>query len=128
MSCARVGVIRQQALIACALALAGAPTTFAQRSAPPARGLSLDQIRGVMRANAGAFNNCLMAASRNGKPLDGPFLYQITVDKAGRVTSAHPFQPSAVPAFDRCIIAVLRRAKFPGGPASFDAPLVFEAS
>jgi len=92
------------------------------------RGLSLEQIRGVMRANAVAFDACLRAATRHGKQLHGPFLYDIEVDKHGKVTSARPFQPSAVAAFDKCIIGVLKRAKFPGGPATVEAPLVFDPS
>jgi hypothetical protein len=96
--------------------------------AEPSRGLSLEQIRGVMRANARAFNACLDAATRHHKELHGPFVYQIEVDRTGRVTSARPYQPSPVPAFDRCITGVLKRARFPGGPASVEAPLVFESS
>ena len=105
-------------------ALLGAGTASAERS----RGLSLEQIRGVMRANAGAFNACLNAATRHGRELHGPFVYQIEVDKKGKVTSARPYQPSPVPAFDRCIIGVLARARFPGGPASVEAPLVFDGT
>jgi len=92
------------------------------------KGLSLEQIRGVMRAHAAAFNACLTAATRNGKSLHGPFLYDIEVDKHGKVTAVRPFQPSAVAAFDRCVTGVLLRAKFPGGPASVEAPLVFDPS
>ena len=92
------------------------------------KGLSLEQIRGVMRAHAAAFNACLTAATRQGKPLHGPFLYEIEVDKNGKVSSAHPYQPSPVASFDKCIIGVIKRAKFPGGPASVEAPLVFDPS
>lgn len=91
------------------------------------KGLSLEEIRGVMRANAGAFNACLTSATRGHPELHGPFLYEIEVDKRGKVTSAHPYAPSAVTAFDRCVVAVLRRAKFPGGPAHVETPLVFDA-
>jgi hypothetical protein len=92
------------------------------------RGLSLEQIRGVMRAHAEAFNACLTAVNRGGKQLHGPFVYQIEVDKKGKVTSARPYQPSAAAAFDRCITGVLKRTKFPGGPASVETPLVFDPS
>ena len=110
--------------LACAgLAVATVTTAaWAERT----KGLSLEQIRGVMRANAAAFEACLRTASRGGKPLHGPFLYQIDVDRSGKVTAARPFQPSPVPAFDRCITGVLKRARFPGGPASVEAPLVFD--
>jgi hypothetical protein len=98
--------------------------------ADPSRGLSLEQIRGVMRANARAFNACLLGAnrgvSRRDKQLHGPFVYQIQVDRKGKVLSARPYQPSGNVAFDRCVTGVLLRAKFPGGPASVDTPLVFE--
>jgi outer membrane biosynthesis protein TonB len=94
----------------------------------PSRGLSLEQIRGVMRANAAAFNACFTAASRRNKELHGPFLYQIEVDNKGKVTSARPYQPSSVPSFDRCIIGVIKRARFPGGPANVEAPIVFADS
>lgn len=114
-----------------ALALAGlavatgvATTAAAQRF----KGLSLEQIRGVMHANAGAFSACLRSASKRGKELHGPFLYQIEVDKKGKVIAARPYQSSAVPAFDKCVIAVIKRARFPGGPAIVEAPLVFETS
>lgn len=96
--------------------------------AAPSKGLSLEQIRTVMRANATAFNTCLTAATQRNKQLHGPFLYQIEVDKTGKVLSAHPYQPSSAPSFDRCIIGVLKRAKFPGGPASVETPLVFESN
>ncbi|MEO7732986.1 MAG: hypothetical protein ABIY55_18635 [Kofleriaceae bacterium] len=91
------------------------------------KGLSLEEIRGVMRANAVAFNACLTGATRGHKELHGPFLYQIEVDKRGNVSSAHPYAPSAVAAFDTCVVAVLKRAKFPGGPAHVETPLVFDA-
>jgi hypothetical protein len=91
------------------------------------KGLGLEEIRGVMRANAAAFNACLTSATRGNKELHGPFLYQIEVDKRGKVTSAHPYAPSAVAAFDKCVVAVLKRAKFPGGPAHVETPLVFDA-
>jgi hypothetical protein len=94
--------------------------------ADPSKGLSLEEIRGVTRSNAGAFNACLTAATRHNKQLHGPFLYQIEVDKKGTVTSAHPYQPSAVASFDKCVTAVIKRARFPGGPASVEAPLVFD--
>lgn len=100
----------------------------ATASAAPSKGLSLEQIRGVMRAHARDFNACLAASSRRNKPLHGPFLYQIDVDGHGKVTAARPFQPSGVAAFDRCVTGVLLRARFPGGPASVETPLVFEAS
>lgn len=92
------------------------------------RGLSLEQIRGVMRAHARAFNACLTAATRRDRPLHGPFVYQIEVDSQGKVSSARPYQPSGVAAFDRCITGVLLRARFPGGPASVETPLVFDPS
>jgi outer membrane biosynthesis protein TonB len=95
-------------------------------SAAPSRGLSLEQIRGVMRSNARAFNACLAGASRRNKPLHGPFVYQIQVDRNGKVLSARPYQPSGNVAFDRCVTGVLMHAKFPGGPASVETPLVFD--
>jgi TonB family protein len=115
------------------IALAGwalASVVAATAGAAPSqgRGLSLEQIRGVMRANVAAFNACLTAATRGHKQLHGPFVYQIDVDKTGKVTSARPYQPSAMPAFDRCITAVIKRARFPGGPASVEAPIAFDAS
>jgi hypothetical protein len=110
------------AAVLAALALGAAPA-----AATPSKGLSLEQIRSVMRANARAFNACLTAATRHAKQLHGPFLYQIEVDKKGKVTSARPYQPSSVAAFDRCITGVLLHAKFPGGPASVETPLVFDA-
>ena len=98
-----------------ALALAGlaivtlvAPPASAQRS----KGLSYEQIRNVMRAHAGAFNACHAAATRQDKQLHGPFLYQIEVDKNGKVVSARPYQPTSVASFDRCIAAVIKRARF----------------
>ena len=100
----------------------------ADPSARGAKGLSLEQIRKVMRANAGAFNACLTAATRRDKQLHGPFLYRIEVDDKGKVTSARPYQPSSVASFDRCIAGVLKRATFPGGPANVETPIVFEPS
>jgi len=114
-----------------ALALASLAVTAAVAApgwAQPAKGLSLEQIRGVMRANVAAFNACLSAATRRDRRFHGPFLYQIEVDKKGKVTSAHPYQPSSVASFDRCITGVIKRATFPGGPASVEAPIVFEPS
>lgn len=113
--------------IAVALASLAIATIGSAASAERSRGLSLEQIRGVMRANATAFDACLRSATRRAKQLHGPFLYQIEVDKNGRVASARPFQPSALPAFDRCVMAVIKRARFPGGPANVEAPLVFES-
>jgi outer membrane biosynthesis protein TonB len=110
--------------LACASLAVATITTAA--SAERTKGLSLEQIRGVMRAHAAAFDTCLRTAARTGKPLHGPFLYQIDVDKGGKVTGVRPFQPSPVPAFDKCITGVLKRARFPGGPASVEAPLVFD--
>jgi hypothetical protein len=104
--------------------IAGSP---ASAVAALSKGLSLEEIRGVMRANAGAFNACLTSATRGHPEIHGPFLYQIEVDKRGKVTSAHPYALSAVAAFDRCVVAVLKRAKFPGGPAHVETPLVFDA-
>jgi outer membrane biosynthesis protein TonB len=92
------------------------------------RGLSLEQIRGVMRAHATEFNTCYIAAHRHNRQLQGPFVYQIEVDRKGKVTSARPYQPSGVVSFDRCITDVLLHARFPGGPASVEAPLVFDPS
>jgi outer membrane biosynthesis protein TonB len=111
-------------LVAWALASVVATTAAAE----PSRGLSLEQIRGVMRANVAAFNACLTAATRSHKQLHGPFLYQIEVDKKGKVTSARPYQPSALPSFDKCISGVIKRARFPGGPASVEAPIAFDPS
>ena len=114
-----------------ALVLVGLAVTCAATAAVAAertRGLSLEQIRTVMRANARAFNACLRTATRGGRELHGPFLYQIEVDKEGKVTAARPYAPSAVAAFDKCITGVLKRARFPGGPASVEAPLVFDPS
>jgi outer membrane biosynthesis protein TonB len=112
------------ALVGWALASVVAATV----AAAPSKGLSLEQIRGVMRANVAAFNACLTAATRNHKQLHGPFLYQIEVDKKGKVTSARPYQPSAMPSFDRCITGVIKRARFPGGPASVETPIAFDPS
>jgi hypothetical protein len=111
----------------CAAIVAGLVAgSSASAIAALSKGLSLEEIRRVMRANAVAFNACLTSATRGHKELHGPFLYQIEVDKRGKVTSAHPYAPSAVPAFDTCVVAVLRRATFPGGPAHVEAPLVFD--
>jgi outer membrane biosynthesis protein TonB len=109
------------AVIMVAATVAGAPSPSPSGS----RGLSLEQIRGVMRAHAGAFSACFNASRRN-RQLHGPFVYQIQVDPKGKVTAARPYQPSPVAAFDRCITGVLMRARFPGGPASVETPLVFE--
>jgi TonB family protein len=111
-------------------ALVSVTTVATTAAGERSRGLSLEQIRGVMRANAAAFNACLDAATRR-RPdgqLHGPFLYQIEVDRQGKVTSARPYHPSGVAAFDRCVTAVLKRARFPGGPASVETPLVFDPS
>ncbi|HEX8109085.1 MAG TPA: hypothetical protein VF516_15235 [Kofleriaceae bacterium] len=105
-------------------AAGAAPASQAERP----RGLSLEQIRGVMRAHASEFNACFVAARRHDRQLHGPFVYQIEVDKKGKVTLARPYQPSGVATFDRCVIDVLLRARFPGGPASVETPLVFEPS
>ena len=117
------------------LAIAAAIVPGAASAAPGAerpKGLSLEQIRGVMRAHARAFNACHVAATRaatrGDQPLHGPFVYQIEVDSKGKVTSARPYQPSGVAAFDRCITGVLLRARFPGGPASVETPIVFDPS
>ncbi len=91
-------------------------------------GLSLEQIRNTMQANAHAFTSCLNRTGKQSGKLHGPFLYDIVVDKVGKVTTAHPFAPSAVPAFDRCIVDVLKKVKFPGGPANVETPLVFESN
>jgi outer membrane biosynthesis protein TonB len=117
--------MRVALLLVVGLAWATPVTTAA---AERTKGLSLEQIRGVMRANAAAFNACLRTVTRRGKELHGPFLYQIGVDKDGRVTWARPYQPSAVAAFDKCVTGVLKRARFPGGPANVEAPLVFDPS
>ncbi|HEY0483462.1 MAG TPA: hypothetical protein VGD37_38350 [Kofleriaceae bacterium] len=122
-----------------ALALAGlaafgglaalAPTmVVATAAGDPSRGLSPEQIRGVMRAHSGELTSCLSAATRHKRHLDGPFLYRIAVDRHGKVTSVRPYQPSGVATFDRCITGVLLRARFPGGPANVETPLVFDAS
>jgi hypothetical protein len=113
-----------RAFVALILA-SGVATTVA---AAPSNGLSLEQIRNVMRANAVAFNGCLTAATRRNPPLHGPFLYEIEVDPKGRVTAVRPHHPSEAAAFDKCITGVLKRAKFPGGPAHVEAPLVFDPS
>ena len=91
------------------------------------RGLSLEQIRRVMSAHASEFNACYIAARRHNRQLQGPFVYQIEVDKKGKVSSARPYQPSGVPVFDNCITDVLLHTRFPGGPASVETPLVFDA-
>jgi len=114
------------ALALVSLAVATGLTSTA--AAGLSKGLSLEQIRGVMRAHAAAFNTCLSAVTRRGKPLHGPFVYQIEVDKAGKVVSARPFQPSPVASFDKCIVGVIKRARFPGGPANVETPLVFDPS
>jgi outer membrane biosynthesis protein TonB len=113
------------ALVLASLVLAG---SLPAASADPSKGLSLEQIRNVMRANATAFNACLTAATRHGKQLHGPFVYEIEVDKNGKVMSAHPYQPSPAASFDRCIAAVIKRARFPGGPASVETPIPFDPS
>ena len=113
-----------------ALALASLVLTLevAPASAEHSRGLSLEQIRTVMRANASAFTACLTAATRHNRQFHGPFLYQIEVDKNGKVTSARPYQPSALASFDKCITGVIKRARFPGGPASVEAPIAFAST
>jgi len=113
--------------VAAIAATAAAPWVEASPSAGVSKGLSFEQIRSVMHANASAFNACLVTARRQNAQLHGPFLYDLEIDKRGIVTSARPFAPSPVASFDRCIIAILKRAKFPGGPASIEAPLVFDA-
>ena len=114
--------------IALALASLGLIIGVATASAERSKGLSLEQIRTVMRANAAAFNTCLVAATRNHKQFHGPFLYQIEVDKNGKVTSARPYQPSGLASFDKCITGVIKRARFPGGPASVEAPIAFTST
>jgi outer membrane biosynthesis protein TonB len=113
--------------IAAALAPGAAGAGPGAGGAARPRGLSLEQIRGVMRASASEFKACFAAASRTNRGLHGPFVYQMEVDAKGKVASARPYQPSGVAAFDRCIIAVLLRARFPGGPAHVETPLVFES-
>jgi hypothetical protein len=108
-----------------AAALAAWPSPVASE---PSRGLSLEQIRGVMRAHTTSFNACLAAATRSGRQLQGPFVYHIEVDRHGKVTSARPYHPSDSAAFDRCVTAVLQRARFPGGPAIVEATLPFASS
>jgi TonB family protein len=112
------------ALASWAIVTGAVTTALAQRS----RGLSLEQIRSVMRANSSAFSACHKAAARQRKRLYGPFVYQIEVDQRGKVKSVRPYQPSAVASFDRCVVDVIKRVRFPGGPASVEAPLVFEPS
>ncbi|HEX3757561.1 MAG TPA: hypothetical protein VHW23_02605 [Kofleriaceae bacterium] len=115
-------------LVCLAIAVAFAPgAAGAAPGAVRSRGLSLEQIRGVMRANASEFKACFVAASRHNGGLHGPFVYQIDVDGKGKVTSARPYQPSGVAAFYRCITGVLLRARFPGGPAHVETPIVFES-
>jgi TonB family protein len=123
----------RSAVISLAIAVAIMPAGAAGAAPRPSgaerpRGLSLEQIRGVMRAHASEFNACYSTARRRSWQLQGPFVYQIEVDRKGKVTSARPYQPSGVAAFDRCITDVLLRARFPGGPASVETPLVFEPS
>jgi len=112
--------------LACAGLAVATVTTAA--SAERTRGLSLEQIRGVMRAHALEFTECYIAARRHYRQLQGPFVYQIEVDRKGKVTSARPYQPSGVATFDRCVTEVLQHTHFPGGPASVETPLVFDAS
>lgn len=115
-----------------ALAVPGLAAALAAWASPvaaePSRGLSLEQIRVVMHTHAASFNACLAAATRGGRQLHGPFVYHIEVDKQGKVTSARPYRPSDSAAFDRCATAVLQRARFPGGPATVEAPLPFASS
>jgi outer membrane biosynthesis protein TonB len=118
-------IVRIAATVAAVLCVA--LVGVAPAGAEPSKGLSLTQIRGVMRAHARQFNACLAASSRRSKPLHGPFVYQIEVDRHGKVLSARPYQPSGVVAFDRCVTGVLKQAKFPGGPASVETALVFDA-
>ena len=122
----RIALISLGITAAIAPGVAGAAPGPAGAARP--RGLSLEQIRGVMRAHASEFNTCYIAARRHNRQLQGPFVYQIEVDKKGKVSSARPFQPSGVVAFDRCITDVLLHTRFPGGPASVETPLVFDAS
>lgn len=124
----RIALARSVIAGTAAVLLAWCALRPATAAAERPRGLSLEQIRGVMRAHAHAFNACLDASTRRDRPLHGPFVYQIEVDKAGKVISARPYQPSGVAAFDRCITGVLKRARFPGGPANVETPLVFDAS
>jgi outer membrane biosynthesis protein TonB len=126
-----VGSMRM-AFISLGIAAAIAPGVAGAAPGPSGavrpRGLSLEQIRGVMRAHATEFNTCYIAARRHYRQLQGPFVYQIEVDRKGKVSSARPYQPSGVTSFDRCITDVLLHARFPGGPASVEAPLVFDPS
>lgn len=121
----------RSAVISLAIAMAIAPGTAGaapgSSGAARPRGLSLEQIRGVIRAHASEFNLCYVAARRHSRQLQGPFVYQIEVDRRGKVSSARPYQPSGVAVFDHCIIDVLLRVRFPGGPASIETPLVFDA-
>jgi outer membrane biosynthesis protein TonB len=120
------------ALTSLAIAVAIVPgAAGAAPGAPRAErttGLSLEQIRGVMRGHASEFNACFVAAHRRNRQLHGPFVWQIEVDRKGKVTSARPYQPSGDAAFDRCIAGIVAHARFPGGPASVETPLVFEPS
>jgi hypothetical protein len=122
----------QMVLISLGIAVAIAPGVAGAAPGPSGaarpRGLSLEQIRGVMRAHALEFNECYIAARRHNRQLQGPFVYQIEVDRKGKVRSARPFQPSGVAEFDHCITEVLLHTHFPGGPASIETPLVFDAS
>jgi outer membrane biosynthesis protein TonB len=125
----------RMALISLGIAVAIGPGSGRSVGAAPGpsgavrpRGLSLEQIRGVMRAHASEFTECYVAARRHYRQLQGPFVSQIEVDKKGKVTSARPYQPSGVATFDRCVTEVLQHTHFPGGPASVETPLVFDAS
>jgi outer membrane biosynthesis protein TonB len=113
--------------IAAAVVPGAAAAPGASRGERPS-GLSLEQIRGVMRSHASEFNTCFVAARRRNRQLHGPFVWQIEVDRKGKATSARPYQPSGDAAFDHCIAGVLVRARFPGGPASVETPLVFDPS
>ena len=83
--------------IVLALASLAVAASAATASAERSKGLSFEQVRGVMRANVAAFNACLAAATKRHKQLHGPFLYQIEIDKQGKVISARPYQPSPGP-------------------------------
>jgi hypothetical protein len=126
----RIATLAAVIFIGAASGFAAPAAAQPSRSPSPrlSRGLSLEQIRGVMRANARAFNACLSGATRRDKQLHGPFVYQIQVDGKGKVLAARPYQPSGNAAFDRCVTGVLMRTKFPGGPASVETPLVFDPS
>lgn len=114
--------------LAIVAAIVPGPAGAAPGASRPERptGLSLEQIRGVMRTHASEFNACFVAARRHNRQLHGPFVWQIEVDRKGKVASARPYQPSGDAAFDRCIAGVVMRARFPGGPASVETPLVFD--